>query len=54
MAKKDRYLDYADFATILIAPQVTWDTDARARSSFDLFIAYESISEWVEEFSDVL
>lgn len=54
MAHKPRWLDYAEFETLLIAPRLFLDRNTDAVAYFDRAIDYESIAPFAPLFGDAL
>lgn len=54
MARKERYLSYEDFETILIAPQIFLDSHADCRAQFDRAISYEALAQQIPLFSNAV
>lgn len=54
MAKKQRWLNYVDFETILIAPQSFILANAPSADQFDRTISYERIAPFVPTFFEAL
>jgi hypothetical protein len=51
MSNKVEYLDYSDFATILLAPRSFRERFASDSALFEVFIAYEEVARFVPAFS---
>jgi len=54
MANKQKYMNYSDFATILLAPQGFINEHTDQVEYFDCLITYESIAETIPEFDQSL
>ena len=54
MANNQKYMNYSDFATILLAPQGFINEHTDQVKYFDCLITYESVAETIPEFDQSL
>jgi hypothetical protein len=54
MARKERYLSYQDFETILIAPRSFIDAHLDCQAQFDRAIAYEALARHIPLFGQAI
>lgn len=54
MANHKRWLSYADFETVLLAPQSLIEANRKAASQFDRQISYEELAEEIPIFGNAL
>jgi hypothetical protein len=54
MARRERYLSYEDFETVLIAPSAFLGIHADCRAQFDRTISYEALAEHIPLFGQAI
>lgn len=51
---KEKYGNYSDFETVLVAPIEFYENNFEASRCFDKYVSYEEIAILLPEFSDYL